>query len=628
MKKEHTVRIRSFVRAHTVIAALLVCSFLVSHAETPKNLPRSAKNSAQRFEKGKIQLLDYAYKMLDYSLNRYSTKPKIPEDNNFAKEKYDSLYITLWDEGKNVAYKANAPKNSKYRIFHDIEYACAKIAGDLKKTSKNPQLVLDILFDKYKIPKEVYPSLKLNDAGLYRSELLKRLDYIFELGVDAVELTIGGKKPSAIFLPFHIIKNNYRLEDILTRLCTALETEENCYMNLSSDLYLYSVFSLTGKRGGEVYELLRYNTKIGVKEINPKLLAWRIQLAENWFFNHFNTSKGHLNYLYYPHIDEYADSNNHIRQLASLWMMAKIKNFNDQFKPKGIVNKIRYYIRQYKFGKFIKKTIKLYLENVYELPTYTYLKTDDKAVIANNAFIIMALCEFKNYPKWLELSKKFADAIVVNQKSDGEYNTYFESPSTSGKNYYPGEAMLALMKIYEITKDEKYLDSVKKAFGHYRDYWRKNKNTAFVPWHTQAYYLLYGYTQDKELADFIFEMNDWLTSNYQIKKSPYDDAVGGFAKNSKYPSSYSYVFMEGVLDAYKLALTIGDKKHIKLYQPTAAYGTRFVLQSQFTSENSFYFKNPPLVVGGFRSSVLNNTLRIDNVQHASAVLIKAYNLSK
>ncbi len=102
--------------------------------------------------------------------------------------------------------------------------------------------------------------------------------------------------------------------------------------------------------------------------------------------------------------------------------------------------------------------------------------------------------------------------------------------------------MLALIKLYDYTKDKKYLDSVNKAFYYYRDYWRNNKNTAFVPWHSQTYKLLFKETKDPDVAEFIFEMNDWIIDNYQIQKSKYPDEVGGFPKY--YPTFSTSVYLE------------------------------------------------------------------------------------
>jgi hypothetical protein len=77
-------------------------------------------------------------------------------------------------------------------------------------------------------------------------------------------------------------------------------------------------------------------------------------------------------------------------------------------------------------------------------------------------------------------------------------------------------------------------------------------------------------------------------------------------------------------DAYIVALVLNDTFHKEKYIEAIKIGTRFILQTQFTQQNSFYVENPSRTIGGFRTSLTDNTLRIDNTQHAALALIKTY----
>ena len=63
---------------------------------------------------------------------------------------------------------------------------------------------------------------------------------------------------------------------------------------------------------------------------------------------------------------------------------------------------------------------------------------------------------------------------------------------------------------YEKKRDADLLARFMQSFRYYSQWHRENRNPAFVPWHTQAYYLMWRKTQDPDLSGFIFEMNDWL----------------------------------------------------------------------------------------------------------------------
>ncbi|GET40336.1 hypothetical protein [Microseira wollei] len=54
------------------------------------------------------------------------------------------------------------------------------------------------------------------------------------------------------------------------------------------------------------------------------------------------------------------------------------------------------------------------------------------------------------------------------------------------------------------------LDNCRQSFSYYRKYHLANRHPAFIPWHSQAYALLFDATGDPIFRDFVFEMNDWL----------------------------------------------------------------------------------------------------------------------
>jgi len=124
------------------------------------------------------------------------------------------------------------------------------------------------------------------------------------------------------------------------------------------------------------------------------------------------------------------------------------------------------------------------------------------------------------------------------------------------------------------------------------------------------------------VAEFIFEMNDWIIDNYQIQKSKYPDEVGGFPKY--YPTFSTSVYLEGINDAYYVAKMLNDTVHMNKYADSIKIGTRFVLQTQFTKNNTFYLENITKSIGGFKTSLTSNDLRIDNTQHSVMALMKTY----
>jgi hypothetical protein len=283
---------------------------------------------------------------------------------------------------------------------------------------------------------------------------------------------------------------------------------------------------------------------------------------------------------------------------------------------------LREFSKTKELDSLIKSTFDYYLAYEHIKDNYAYLAIDKNPSIALNAFMIMALLN-SDLPQKEILMGRLAKGILSSQLPDGSYRTNFMSKEIKGIDYYPGEAMLALMKLYAATNNPAYLDSVKRAFHYYSEYWRNHKNTAFIPWHTQAYYLLYKETRDKELVEFIFEMNDWLIDNYQLYDSQYMDKIGGFTKSNP-GGGGTAVYLEGINDAYSLAVEIKDGLHKNKYGRSVSLGTRFILQSQFNKANSFYLENPKRAIGGIGKTLTNNKQRVDCIQHLIMALFKTY----
>jgi hypothetical protein len=134
-----------------------------------------------------------------------------------------------------------------------------------------------------------------------------------------------------------------------------------------------------------------------------------------------------------------------------------------------------------------------------------------------------------------------------------------------------------------------------RSFRYYRD-WHlgENLNPASVPWHTQAYFMVWQETRDPELKDFIFEMNDWLLSIQQGPEDvPYADMAGRFyAPHGRYSpphASSTGVYLEGLSDALRLARAVGDSERTEKYDAAIRLGLRSLLQLQFDGDaDAFY----------------------------------------
>jgi hypothetical protein len=357
------------------------------------------------------------------------------------------------------------------------------------------------------------------------------------------------------------------------------------------NLFFYSIIIFISFFCALILSLIWFLALNSEKNLNQQIIQDRILITKSWFLNNIDQTKGILHYQYQPKIDSYSTENNHTRQLATLWAITELNKFlnTDQALTDLINSTLDYYL-------YFKKCT----------TDYCYLQIDNNSQIAQNAFSLLALQNTPNYHNSKNLQKQFAQALINQQQKNGSYKLYFNTKDLTGLNYYPGETMLALMKYYQLTNNPVYLASVQKAYKYYKKYWQTNKNAAFIPWQTQAAYYLYQETGNQAIADFIFNMNDWLIAKNQI---------------------ITPVYLEGLIDAYKLAVQNQDQQRIQEYKKTINLSLNYLLNLQYTEKSAQNFIEPQKVIGGFRNSLETDAQRIDSSQHALMALIKIYQIN-
>ena len=352
----------------------------------------------------------------------------------------------------------------------------------------------------------------------------------------------------------------------------------------------------------------------GVSDVDSRSseLYKSIELTGEWFLN--NQNESFLEYEYYPFEKEYSGENHPLREIASLWAIGHLGNFLDDARYDDLARKgFRYF------------------ENTFtKEPENGFLTVEvdpGNTKLGYSAFAILSLLEIDDYVQKDYYLEKLAEGIQFQQKDTGEFMNFFFSDKNSGADFYPGEALLALMTLYEYNGDVSLVETAQRAFPFYRDYWRDNKNTAFVPWHTQAYVKLHAATDDleraEELADFVFEMSDYMLAKHTNKETDQQACEGYYFTRGVVTS----VYLEGLNRAYELAEKVGDMERVECYGNFIREGIDAVIALQFTKENDFGKPNhEEAAIGGFLGTLNGDSMRVDRNQHSAFALIGAYEL--
>ena len=314
-----------------------------------------------------------------------------------------------------------------------------------------------------------------------------------------------------------------------------------------------------------------------------------------WFLG--NQDESFIYYQYDPETDTHPDKHHSAREFGALWSITKLA---------GFLNDSRYNDLALRGWEHFSKT---FVRD--EVNDFTYVNiTPSKIKLSYNAFATLVLLELNMDGKDAVL-EQLAKGILYAQADSGELDTFYYSDRATGTDYYPGQALLALMSLYEAGGNEDYLDAVAKALPYYSEtYWAGNPNTAFVPWQTQAFYKYYMATGSQEAVDFVFAMNDFMIDHFAE-----DEACESFDTDSGIVMA---VYVEGMNKAYMLADGLGDEARKTCYGNFIREGSEAVMALQDFNDGAAF--------GGFHGSLRDFSMQVDRNQHAVMALMGAYEL--
>lgn len=359
----------------------------------------------------------------------------------------------------------------------------------------------------------------------------------------------------------------------------------------------------------------RGNIYVPLTDVTQENTLKTADLAIEWMLNNIHQD-GRFTYQYWPSRGKESQARNMIRLWMATTALEKVAAGENDLKLWDLIEQnIDYNLRQF----------------YHEEGEYGLIEWDNEVKLGALAIATTAIVEHPKREKWSRQEAALRRTIDFLWKTDGSFNTFYRPKERNdNQNFYPGETLLLWSILYEKEKDEQLLKRFMDSFEYYRK-WHlgSHRNPAFIPWHTEACYRMWRQTGDDRLKDFIFEMNDWLLSMQQWEDDViYRDTAGRFYDPNR-PfgpphASSTGAYLQGLIDAFRLARRTGDGKRMNAYRVAIVRGLRSVMQLQFTDEiDMFYISESKrkYVRGGIRTTVYDNRIRCDNVQHNLMALL-------
>src|SRR5262245_24055451 len=350
-----------------------------------------------------------------------------------------------------------------------------------------------------------------------------------------------------------------------------------------------------------------------------------VHAAADWMYR-INRPDGRFVHGYLPAVNLPMAGAHYLRQVAAAFALARAAKFTGQEK---------YAVRA------TQAVVTLLLDTQADpadaQARFTRLPQAAVNRLAAAGLLVLAIHELPSpQDDLLQQSDQLCQYIRKMQRADGSLCTN-DSPQDAkaaddaeGVNYYPGEALYGLMRSQQHRPATWKTDLVRKALAYYRPYWQKNKTMAFVPWQTAAYAEAFLATGEQPFADFVNEMNDWL-SGLQYGPDPRRTFwVGGFMSYADgkaveaAPQVASASFAESLAEACRVAQKSGDVTRYRRDKEALERCLQFLATLQYTEGNTQHFAAwyRPRLVGAFHASEQDGNLRIDYTQHALSAMVQ------
>jgi len=344
-----------------------------------------------------------------------------------------------------------------------------------------------------------------------------------------------------------------------------------------------------------------------------------IEMSTNYLARQIQSS-GQYVYGYFPCFGRTIDTYNSLRHASSTY--ALIEGYeachgfdayrNDEAKlaladmKVGIDNAMNY---------LIKELIQTYDDKAYVIDTGGEIK------LGANAVAILAIVKyiqvFRERPKadeYHELAEQLALGIIAMQQDDGSFVHVIHSKDLTlkAKNriiYYDGEAAFAMMRLYGLTRDTRWLDCVTRAFDYFID---AKHHQAHDHWLSYCSNELIIYKPEKKYFQFAV------------------DNIKGYTDFIKNRITTFPTLLELSMAFHKMLLKLDE--HPEFHDVLAGFDVQGFYQALharanhlingfFFPEMAMFYKSPQTILHGFFIRHHSFRVRIDDVEHYLSGLI-------
>ncbi|MEM7585505.1 MAG: hypothetical protein AAF560_19095 [Acidobacteriota bacterium] len=428
---------------------------------------------------------------------------------------------------------------------------------------------------------------------------------------------------SAAFLPeelvVHTLVNNDQLIQLrnisrrpgtashLTNLLSSTQPGAPATLNL----YRFSTSSYFFE-DGEIVPLYRGHRRFG--RLTPELLL-ETAVEGGAYLTRAVGTDGRFAYSYLPKTDEVRNRYNILRHAGTIFSMMELYE---------VVQEPELLAAAERAIGYLQRSIQPCTAGEAEA---LCVVEDREVKLGGNGLAIVALAKYAEVTgkrSHGDLIAGLGKWILATQGEDGEFKIH-KQPFPSGppdrfrSQYYPGEALLALLRGGE--DEPSWLEATARGAR-----WLIEVRDRGVPTDrlNHDHWLLYALDvlHRRQPHPLYLAHASRITQamlDRQNRRPAYLDWLGSYYRPPR--STPTATRSEGLTAAYQLERDFGSSLRADKILEAIELGTRFQLQTQFRPESALYVADPQRILGGFRRSLENYEIRIDYVQHNISALL-------